>query len=335
MILIFSQSVEHTTTEVIDWINYNNVEVKRINGTNFYDHFNMNLFDNGLVMDLQDIDWSQVDAIWFWRWTGFDERHVTYFKQDPKAIDSVKSQLNQFFRAELKTLVSFFFHCLPKSKIFSRADVEELNKLVVLKKAQELGIEIPDTFITAKLTELKKITARGEVITKAISNAPMIEYEDDVYNGYTAVVNEFPEALNDTFTPSLFQSNVQKKYEIRSFFIGGKFYSMAIFSQADRQTEVDFRIYNYDLPNRKVPFNLPKYLEEKLLNLMNYFNLKSGSIDIIKTTDNRYVFLEINCSGQFGMVSYPCNYYLEKKMALELINHDQNENRGNSFRKNI
>jgi hypothetical protein len=32
------------------------------------------------------------------------------------------------------------------------------------------------------------------------------------------------------------------------------------------------------------------------------------------------VFLEINPVGQFGMVSHPCNYYLEKRIAQNLIN---------------
>jgi ATP-GRASP peptide maturase of grasp-with-spasm system len=326
MIIIFSQSVEHTTREVIDWIDYNGIKFKRVNGTNFCEQFAMKLSAEGLILDLQKIEWSQVQAVWFWRWVGFEERHASYFKQDPKALDPVKSQLNHFLKAELKTLVGFFFDSLPKKKMFSRIGIEELNKLIVLKKAQEFGIEIPNTFVTTKRVDVENIAAREEIITKAISNAPMIDYENQVYNGYTAVVDSLPARLTDTFAASLFQNKVDKKYEIRSFLIGRKFYSMAIFSQSDQQTSVDFRMYNYVYPNRKVPFKLPQSLEEKLLKLADHFDLETASFDIIKTTDNRYVFLEINCSGQFGMVSYPCNYYLEKKMALALINHNKNEN---------
>lgn len=105
---------------------------------------------------------------------------------------------------------------------------------------------------------------------------------------------------------------------------------MAIFSQSDFQTEVDFRNYNYDYPNRTVPFKLPDALESKLNKLADFFGLTTGSFDIIKTTDNQYIFLEVNSDGQFGMVSYPCNYYLEKKVATELINL----NRKNEYQKN-
>jgi len=100
---------------------------------------------------------------------------------------------------------------------------------------------------------------------------------------------------------------------------------MAIFSQGDSQTELDFRRYNYDKPNRVTPFRLPVELELKLKKLADHFELKTGSFDLIRTQDNNYVFLEVNPGGQFGMVSYPCNYFLEKQIALDLINHSENE----------
>jgi hypothetical protein len=37
------------------------------------------------------------------------------------------------------------------------------------------------------------------------------------------------------------------------------------------------------------------------------------------------VFLEVNPTGQYGMVSDPCNYYLDKKIAEYLIDYDENQ----------
>jgi len=320
MVLIFSQSIEYTTIQVIDWISHYKAPFKRVNGTEFYKNFNLSITGDGVGYDLHGIDLQKVNVVWLWRWMGFEDRHDNFFRQDSKSIDPVKLQLNQFLRGEFKALVSFFLNFVPKEKMFSRVDMEELNKLAVLIKAQEFGLEIPSTYITSRKDAYASIRHHG-LITKAISNAPFVEHENVTYLGYTSVVDELPPDSSDVFSPSLFQEQIQKKYEIRSFFLDGSFYSMAIFSQSDDQTAVDFRVYNHKNPNRTVPFQLPKSVEEKLLKVMNFFGLKSGSIDIIKTTDNRYVFLEINCSGQFGMVSHPCNYYLEKKMATKLINY--------------
>ncbi len=99
---------------------------------------------------------------------------------------------------------------------------------------------------------------------------------------------------------------------------------MGIFSQNNSKTKEDFRNYDQNLPNRNVPIKLPLDIEGKLKKLMKKLNLNSGSIDLIYTIDNKYVFLEVNPVGQFGMVSFPCNYNLEKKIAEFLIkNHEK------------
>ena len=55
---------------------------------------------------------------------------------------------------------------------------------------------------------------------------------------------------------------------------------------------------------------------------MKYVNLNTGSIDMIVTKENEYIFLEVNPVGQFGMVSQPCNYYLEKKITEYLMKYE-------------
>ena len=96
---------------------------------------------------------------------------------------------------------------------------------------------------------------------------------------------------------------------------------MAIFSQNNEKTKLDFRNYDYSFPNRKTPFILPSKIEKKIRNFMNFIKLNCGSLDLILTPNSEYVFLEVNPVGQFGMVSSPCNYELEKKIANKLINY--------------
>jgi len=65
---------------------------------------------------------------------------------------------------------------------------------------------------------------------------------------------------------------------------------------------------------------LSEDLKEKIILLMKILDLNTGSIDLIKSTDEKIYFLEINPIGQYGMVSSPCNYYLDKLIAKTLIN---------------
>jgi glutathione synthase/RimK-type ligase-like ATP-grasp enzyme len=98
-------------------------------------------------------------------------------------------------------------------------------------------------------------------------------------------------------------------------------FTMAIFSQMDEESEVDFR--NVDVngnhPNRMVPFNLPNESAYKIHKLMHKLKLESGSIDIIVDNNNDYYFLEVNPVGQFNFVSEICNYHIEKYIANFLV----------------
>ena len=120
---------------------------------------------------------------------------------------------------------------------------------------------------------------------------------------------------------------MDKVYELRVFYLAGEFHAMAIFSQNDEQTRVDFRQYNRRRPNRNVPYRLAPELAARLRGLMDDLGLETGSIDLMVARDGREVFLEINPVGQFGMVSRPCNYRLERKVAELLLRKEDDGKR--------
>jgi glutathione synthase/RimK-type ligase-like ATP-grasp enzyme len=93
---------------------------------------------------------------------------------------------------------------------------------------------------------------------------------------------------------------------------------MAIFSQDEIQTKIDQRRYNMTDPNRMVPYTLPKHIESKLLQLMKNLELETGSVDLIKTVDGKYYFLEVNPVGHYEIISYICNYNINREIAKYL-----------------
>ena len=127
------------------------------------------------------------------------------------------------------------------------------------------------------------------------------------------------EELPETFYLTLFQEELEKEYELRIFCLDGDVYGMAIFSQLDQKTKVDFRNYNLSRPNRVVPYAVPAAVHTKINYLLANLGLTNGSVDMVRTVAGEYVFLEVNPTGQFGMVSEPCNYYLEQRMAEFLL----------------
>ena len=184
--------------------------------------------------------------------------------------------------------------------------------------ADALGLKTPEWVICNTKSALVEFSKKhSSIITKPLGEVTNYkESANTLKYVRTEIVKETTiDEMPESFFPSFFQEYIDKNIEIRSFFLEGKFYSMAIFSQLDSKTKVDFRNYNDEHPNRNVPFQLPNFIEEKLARLMDKINLNTGSIDLILNNKGDFYFLEVNPVGQFGMTSKPCNYYLEKKIA--------------------
>lgn len=233
------------------------------------------------------------------------------------AIEHLTDEFNS-----LKSAVYYFIG--KKSTTISNPNNYQVNKIKTLFLAKKNGLMIPTTLITSLKTVLISFYESQDknIITKGIQEICSIKLENDFKATYTALIdNEIMATLPDKFQPSLFQKNINKQYEIRTFYFRGKCYSMAIFSQVDSQTEIDFRRYNLKKPNRMVPYQLTKEVENKIVSLMYDLELDTGSIDFILGKDNKLYFLEINPVGQFSFLSQNCNYNLEKIIAEYIKNN--------------
>jgi hypothetical protein len=175
--------------------------------------------------------------------------------------------------------------------------------------------------VTTERAELERFCARHKaVITKPIGDVDMFVDGDRSHFLFTTALDAAAiAALPERFAPSLFQEQIDKAYEVRVFYLAGACHAMAIFSQSAAQTATDFRRYDRERPNRNVPYRLAAATAERLRLLMEELGLETGSIDLLQARDGREVFLEINPVGQFGMVSKPCNYPLERAVAEHLI----------------
>jgi ATP-GRASP peptide maturase of grasp-with-spasm system len=211
----------------------------------------------------------------------------------------------------LEDYLQYLLYAIPHIGTYSTRGV---NKLVLLDLARKLGIDIPETYI---VSERSLLDDSEKLITKSISEIFTPNTKNGRYITYTEALKRKPRTSK--FFPSLFQTHIDKEADIRIFILRDKVCSMAIRSQEHAQTMVDFRKYLSVNSNRHFPFKLPSALEQKLIELLKKARLETASIDMILTKDGRFIFLEANPIGQFGMTSKPCNAYLEREIALTLM----------------
>jgi ATP-GRASP peptide maturase of grasp-with-spasm system len=321
-IVIITNEDDHSTNVVLNWLYHFNQTVYRINGKTLLEIDVIEISENNIVIRNNDniIKYNDIKAFWHRR-SNF--KIVPFTTSKTKKPFVFSNQLEFHLKNELKKLDEFLHYKFMQKKSIGNLFNTDINKLITLDIVKHVGLHIPPTLITTckqELTDFKKKFCK--LIIKSISEGILFSSIEigSVYN-YTSVLSEeLFKNLSSKFPLTLFQAQVEKKYELRIFYFHDCFFSMAIFSQDDIQTSIDFRKYNNQKPNRTVPFDLPKDQKEKLRALMKKLELNTGSIDMAVDMNNEYIFFEVNPIGQFGMTSFPCNFYLEKKIAEFLSN---------------
>lgn len=324
MVLILSTYLDHSSIEVTDWLLHFGKKFKRLNGYDFRDSnvpFKVVSNQKGIKIYIDDVDLDSIQSVFYRRWISYNESFKsTIDEMDfayPNDAAIIKRHMVTEMRKSYLPLFSYLdkkqsIKCLPN---FSSAVIE---KTQVLSLAADIGLNTPEWLVCNTRASLLDFSNNyTSIITKPLGE--IISYHENEtvlkYVRTEIVDKEIILDMPESFFPSFFQEYIEKEVEIRSFFLNGKFYSMAIFSQLDDKTAIDFRNYNDEHPNRNVPFQLPLTVETKLAKLMSRLSLNTGSIDLIFDKEGDFHFLEINPVGQFGMTSKPCNYYLEKKIA--------------------
>ncbi|WP_312902740.1 grasp-with-spasm system ATP-grasp peptide maturase [Chryseobacterium taichungense] len=259
---------------------------------------------NGEFIIINEIEYdiNLIKAVWFRR---------GLFRIRSESFGN--SQLDMYIEENNIILSDYVNYKLMRIKSIGSPTSLNVNKLIVNKIAEECGLTIPEFMLSTNFENLSEIQYK-KYITKGI-------------NGNTHIATTSQRIIlpvaelesNVSGSLSLIQKYIEKKYELRIFYLAGKCWTMAIFSQNDDKTKIDYRNYNKEKPNRTIPYFLPENISSKLVTMMTKLNLNSGSIDMIVTPDDQFVFLEVNPVGQFGMVSKPCNYNLEYEIAAYLM----------------
>lgn len=320
MIILLSSEFDYSTNIVAKWLDYLNRPFIRINKEE--NKYCLDFIGNGEIY-LRDnntgerINILNAHSCW-WRRNGISKNMFPTTLANDGGLSEL---LNIKIKNEYNSLIDYIQKALYTScTINLGAPIYNLNRLHVLDLASELGLQTPEWIVTGNSNHiLNYLQVAQSVVTKAIDNGIYDELDDKRYYTYTELLDPcfFHEESPVELFPSLVTKTVKKKFEVRSFYLADRFYSMAIFSQEDELTIIDFRKGNGS--SQTEPYQLPEIIEDKLRALFKRISLNTGSADFIVTPNDDHVFLEINPVGQFAMTSVPCNYGLHQKVANYLI----------------
>ena len=180
---------------------------------------------------------------------------------------------------------------------------EAESKIVQLATACRTGLKVPETVITSDPDRIRsfRVDCGGDIIVKNLGTSPILDHVI-----YTNKITDESMLSIDSVrsSPSIFQANVPKKYELRITIVGETMFPVRIDSQEDALTAIDWRSKPKlnDFNVHMEPTMIPLDIERRLRAFMRSMGLTYGCVDMVVTPSDEYVFLEVNPNGQWYFV---------------------------------
>lgn len=189
-------------------------------------------------------------------------------------------------------------------------DEEAQHKTFQLSAAQEVGLPIPRTLVSNDPDEARRFvhdSAHTGVIFKAF--APTERY----WRETRLVTAQEMEVLDSVrYAPVIFQEYVESVCDLRVTLVGQAVFAAAIYAH-ETTYPVDYRM---DLRHARIePFTLPLTVEQRLKDLLRRLGLIYSAVDLRLTSDDHYIFLEVNPSGQWLFVENATGQPISRALA--------------------
>jgi MvdC family ATP-grasp ribosomal peptide maturase len=195
------------------------------------------------------------------------------------------------------------------------------NKLRQLRLAQAAGLQIPRTLVTNDPEQVRAFFREvGGAMVAKLATPLSISMDASSEFVYTSEVHEQDLAAAESlrYSPMIFQERIPKARELRVAFVAGRLFVGALDASRSAAGRIDWR--------RATPEEcawerdqIPDQVAGRLHALMDALGLIYAAIDIIRTPTGEHIFLEVNPSGEWGMLERDLGYPIAKALAGALV----------------
>ncbi|BDS15420.1 ATP-grasp domain-containing protein [Aureispira anguillae] len=200
---------------------------------------------------------------------------------------------------DLRDLILHFAQNLG-TPIVNDYDIVCRNKPFQTIKANEFGLRCPSMFLSNSMTDLNSFIAKHDAtITKPVGGLGYLFEQDEIMSIKTTAVDlDYTQSVTEEMIfPSFLQERIESKYELKCILVGDELYCIKQYYEGGDipTTDIKQAYRNNQIKNEE--YHLDSKVKEKVIRLCKHFKLDLCTMDIIKSTDGGYVFLEINPDG--------------------------------------
>lgn len=289
-VLVVTQPFDATADYVVAELHERGVPVFRCNPGDFPRRLTLAAhlaegWTGSLRLPEREVALSDIRCAWYRRPTAFE------------FADELSSEERRWCGAEARLGLGGALAALPRwlnhPSDIARAEYKPLQ----LQNARAVGLTAPDTLITNDPEAARRFAKEhGQVVYKPLSAVGVSENEQYrlVYaNRVTA------DDITDTVstTAHLFQTWVDKAYEVRLTVVDNDFFAVRIDAESPAAA-IDWRT-DYDQLRYSL-MDTPAEVRHRVSGLLDMLMLRFAALDFVVTPDGEWVFLEANPNGQWA-----------------------------------
>jgi MvdC family ATP-grasp ribosomal peptide maturase len=254
------------------------------------------------------IDTQNVRAVWLRRlW-------------QPRLSPQLSPQFHEACLRESSTALNNFWDSLRHARWIDPLAVIQAaeNKLLQLRIAAEIGLQIPHTLVTNNPDRVREFyTAVGDQMIAKLLTPLSTGMQGSKFFLYTSQVKPDDLLATDSLrhSPMVFQELIPKLREFRVVCVGDHVFIGALDAAKYAGSTIDWRnSTECQWEIGTLPDRLIRYLQI----MLNQLGLTFGAFDLIQTPDDEYIFLEINPVGEWGMLERDLDYPISTAIASAL-----------------
>lgn len=297
-VLVISESWDIHANKVEHYLKNRGVDILRFNTDRFISDdielvFDSTSFNEGISICSHFVEFKHINSV-LYRRPGIPQTDITIPAQKDFAEKESQELIKQLYFYLQEPLWVSRYDCLDKAR----------RKYLQLHVASGFGMKVPKTLVTNSPDRIRGLfkSCGGSMVYKTL-HAPVIRGNDgpELWGVPTTVLT--PELIEKIElikpTGGVFQEYISKEYELRVTVIGNDIFTARIDSQSETSAKVDWRDAVAHGRVKVTPYALPSKVSNQCISIVNWYGLSFGAIDLIKTPEGEYVFLELNPNGQW------------------------------------
>jgi glutathione synthase/RimK-type ligase-like ATP-grasp enzyme len=230
-----------------------------------------------------------------------DELSVIWLRHfDTTSITSPAEDaiVESFIRAEWGSMVQSLSSLLTSPLWINHPQaIGRLDRISQLKFARLIGLPTPETLVSNDLDSIRSFlrSTSGKLVAKVLGSH-FLELKPGVLHGvFPRIITESNlESLSGAnLVPCIYQEYIPHMQEVRVTIAGRKVAAVAVTKAEPAslwECPKEVFVQEYDLPSE---------ILEKLINFMGLTDLEYGAFDLLLDDEGKYVFLEVNPTGDW------------------------------------